>query len=309
MSIRTVLIVLLAAVFGLSATLAVRHFANQGQARERPVIEAVEVVVVTQEIPKYKSITKDMVKLVAWPKNMVPEGACTKLEDVLERGTLSVLLKNEVVLNKRLLAKGVSPGLAGTIPVGMRAYTIMTPNAASGVAGFILPGNKVDVLLTVSGGESTRTLLAGIEILAVNQAIDAPSDHKINVKDMVSVTLLVSPKQAALLDLGQAKGKLHLSLRNPLDTDESATTKVDWTSLGSAKEPPKSVDPPDVKPEVVEVKPKEVTPTEDPKRGPLHTLRIVQGESVTIAEYDLEAPPGTAAKVTPLKTPAGKEKK
>ena len=88
-----------------------------------------------------------------------------------------------------------------------------------GVAGFILPGNRVDVLLSLgeisgtneTGGGSTITLLENIEILAVDQKMDAPSDNKVDTKDLRSVTLLVTPQQANRLDLGQNKGMLHLA--------------------------------------------------------------------------------------------------
>jgi pilus assembly protein CpaB len=115
--------------------------------------------------------------------------------------------------------------MAWLIPRGMRAFTITTANVTAGVAGFILPGNKVDVLLTVSsggandttGGGNTTTLLQNVEILAVDQKIEAPVDNKVNASELHSVTLLVTPEQAAKLDLGQNKGTLHLTLRNPED--------------------------------------------------------------------------------------------
>ena len=94
---------------------------------------------------------------------------------------------------------------------------------AQGVAGFILPGNRVDVLLSLgeisgtheTGGGSTITLHQNVEILAVDQKMDAPSDNKVDTKDLRSVTLLVTPQQANLLDLGQNKGMLHLCAPQP----------------------------------------------------------------------------------------------
>ncbi|MFM8581468.1 MAG: Flp pilus assembly protein CpaB, partial [Planctomycetaceae bacterium] len=102
-----------------------------------------------------------------------------------------------------------------------------TPNISTGVAGFVVPGNKVDVLLTMhaggmddsSGGGTTMALLQNVTVLAVDQKIEAPTDNKIDVKDMRSVTLVVTPWEANQLDLGQNKGTLRLALRNPLDDD------------------------------------------------------------------------------------------
>jgi pilus assembly protein CpaB len=130
--------------------------------------------------------------------------------------------------------------MAAVIPSGMRAVSIQTNNVSTGVAGFILPGNKVDVLLSVStqgaddrtGGGSTITLLQNVEILAVDQRIDAPQDNKMDAKELRSVTLLVNPADAAKLDLGQNKGTLHLVLRNATDT---GTEDVEPATLAGLK--------------------------------------------------------------------------
>jgi pilus assembly protein CpaB len=139
----------------------------------------------------------------------------------------------------------------------MRAVTIQTPNISTGVAGFILPGNKVDVLLTVStsgasdptGGGSTMTLLQNVEILAVDQRIEAPQDNKMDPKDLRSVTLLVTPVDAARLDLGQNKGTLHLALRNHADTGTEPVELATLTSLNVGSSEPVVTPMPTAKPE------------------------------------------------------------
>jgi Flp pilus assembly protein CpaB len=114
----------------------------------------------------------------------------------------------------------------------MRAYTIQTPQVASNVAGFVLPGSRVDILLNLrgsgandpTGGGSTTTILQAVEILAVDQTMDIPNDNKVDPKGLRSVTLLVTPQQAARLALGQGVGKLTLSLRRAGDLSDSKTT-------------------------------------------------------------------------------------
>src|SRR5262249_24805780 len=141
------------------------------------------------------------------------------------RVVMSTLVKGEPVLDGKLAARGSARGMAALIPKGMRAFTIETPNVSSGVGGVILPGNKVDGLPPVKspsddkivGGPRTNTLLQNVEILAVDQRVEAPSDNKMNTNELRSVTLLVTPDQAAKLTLGQNNGQLHLSLRNPED--------------------------------------------------------------------------------------------
>jgi Flp pilus assembly protein CpaB len=107
---------------------------------------------------------------------------------------------------------------AALIPRGMRAFTILVPNPnlATGGAGSMLPGHKVDVLLAVSGGDlndisGTTTRLQNVEILAVDQKIGAPAENKPNAQEMRMVTLMVTPYQAKLLDQAQNKGLVHLA--------------------------------------------------------------------------------------------------
>jgi pilus assembly protein CpaB len=163
-----------------------------------------------------------------WPKEMLPEGAISRTTSARGRSALVPILAGEPLLDKKLASKDAGRGLAALVPKGMRAYTIQASKAPSSVAGFVLPGNRVDVLLNLrgshdddTGGGSTTTLLQAVEILAVDQELDAPADNKVDVASLGTVTLLVTPEQAALLDLGQHMGQLTLSLRNPEDMAES----------------------------------------------------------------------------------------
>ncbi len=223
MSFRTVLILVLALVSGLSAAAGVNAL-RQPTIPDSP--ETVSIVVATADVPRFTTISTDMVVMHPYPKELVPSGALKSVEEALDRVVYVPLLKDEPVIDSKLAAKGLGRGMAAGIPDGMQAYTIPTPTVSAGVAGFILPGNKVDVLLTVTGngdkqdptgGGSTTPLLQSVEILAVDQRVDAPAENKVNPNELRSVTLLVTPKQAAMLALGQSKGVLHLSLRNPND--------------------------------------------------------------------------------------------
>jgi pilus assembly protein CpaB len=218
---QSLAMVVLALVFGGSAAAGVRYYVGQHAA---PQVETVPMMVAAIDVPRGMLLSTDLVKSRNYPKELVPAGAILKSEDVLERSAYFSLAKDEPLLDSKLSPKG-QRGLASLVPKGMRAFTITTPTVAAGVAGFVLPGNKVDVLLTVSsggsndytGGGSTTTLLQNIEILAVDQRMEAPAENKVKAEDLRSVTLLVTPSQAAKLDLGQNKGTLHLSLRNPED--------------------------------------------------------------------------------------------
>lgn len=149
-----------------------------------------------------------------------------QLEEAVGRTVWVPLVESDPIVESKLATPGAGRGLAAMIPKGMRAVTIQTPNVATGVAGFILPGNKVDVLWALgqsrhddpTGGGSTVTLLQNVEILAVDQQIEVSIENRVDSSDLRSVTLLTSPADAAKLDLAQNKGTLRLSLRNPEDT-------------------------------------------------------------------------------------------
>jgi pilus assembly protein CpaB len=238
-------IVALALVFGVAAAAGVNMLLS---ARAGQRAETVAVVVAAADMPRYTTVSADMLKTRDYPKGGVPDGAVLKSDDVIDRVVDTPLFQDEPVLEKKLSAKGAGRGMAAVIPPGMRAVTIQTPSVAAGVAGFILPGNKVDVLLTVkgmsigtadpTGGGSTTTLLQHVEILAVDQRVEAPSANKIDTKELRSVTLLVTPDQAAKLDLGQNTGTLHLSLRNPQDKEPLNTRPATLADLRFHQAPP-----------------------------------------------------------------------
>jgi pilus assembly protein CpaB len=183
-------------------------------------------------------VTAKMVALQQWPKELAPPGAISSLSDVVDRAVVTSILPGEPLLEGKLASTDSGRGLAALVPSGMRAYTIQTSRVASNVAGFILPGNRVDVLLTLrgnandsTGGGSSTTLLQAVEVLAVDQRLDAPAENRVDPKQLSSVTLLVTPDQAALLDLGQNMGVMTLSLRNPEDRTEATTRPATLDTL------------------------------------------------------------------------------
>jgi pilus assembly protein CpaB len=282
---RTVLILVLALVAGVSAAAGVNSLRQPVAASEGP--ETVSIVVATADIPRFTTISTDMVTTHPYPKDLVPSGALTSVEEALDRVVYSPLVKDEPVLNGKLAAKGLGRGMAAGIPDGMQAYTIPAATVSSGVAGFILPGNKVDVLLTVTsnggkddptGGGSTTPLLQSVEILAVDQRVDAPAENKVNPNELRSVTLLVTPRQAAMLALGQSKGILHLSLRNPHDRKPTRRGVVTMDDIRFLEGKP--VDPTPSQPAVVEA----------PPPSPPLQIRTLRGSHESVIYIQQSAP-------------------
>ena len=244
---RTILLILLALVCGVSAAVGV----NQLNGPEAPATEGdtVPVVLASQDIPRGGVLTAENCAVRQWPKDLLPTGAITDMEAAIDRSVVVPMVKGEPVLEAKIAGKESGRGLASMIPTGMRAFTIQTPHVAAGVGGFIMPGNKVDVLLTTrstnksdgSGGGATTTLLQNVQIMAVDRRLGGPEDDdKPDMKDPKSVTLLVTPDQAAKLDLGMNMGMLHLSLRNPEDDSEAITRPATLADIRYHQEKPLS---------------------------------------------------------------------
>ena len=164
------------------------------------------------------------------PNHEIHPLAIKNQEDALGRAVLAPLVKDEQILDPKLASKGAAHGSMSVVTrPGMRAFTIQTTTLSAGVAGFVVPGDHVDVLLSMSGdnndgtsGATTTTLLQYVEVMAVDEKIDAPAGSKIGTNQIRSVTLQVTPDRL-VLDLGQTKGILALSLRNPADHGDAKT--------------------------------------------------------------------------------------
>ncbi len=242
MSFRTVLVILLALVCGLSAAAGVGMLRTPTTSPAS--VDTVPVVVSLVDIPRGVKINESHLTVHDWPADMVPHGALSKIEDVVDMVPRSSLVKGEPVIDLKI-ADGIGGLVSSLIPDGMRAFTIQTPTVASGVAGLVQPGDNVDIVLTVSrvaardrsGGGTATTLLQNIEVLAVDQDVDAQSDRKVDRNGMRSVTLIVSQDQANKLSLAQSKGTLHLALRRPGDDIDANTVPVTFNDIRMANEP------------------------------------------------------------------------
>jgi pilus assembly protein CpaB len=177
-----------------------------------------DVVVTTRPLGVGVMVKPADVKVVKFPADAFPKGAFSKVEDVLERPVISPMLLEEPLVEGRLALKGSGLGLAPTIPVGMRAVTVRMNDIAN-VAGFVLPGMRVDVLVTgkpPSGdGDMTTTVLQNMLILSAGQTIQA--DARGQAIQAPSVTILATPEQAETLTLAGNEGRVQLVLRNSSD--------------------------------------------------------------------------------------------
>jgi len=181
--------------------------------------------------------------MASHPKASIPEGAFTAVSQAIGRGVLVSLVPNEPILAKDLAAEGSGAGLMSTIPDGMRAVSVRV-NDVVGVAGFVVPGSRVDVILSGSptslgNMEMSKVILENIQVLSAGQNIG--NDDQGRPLNVQVVTLLVTPEQSEALALA-SDGKIHLSLRNPLDMQEVKPTLVRreqlFHGIGGAATPP-----------------------------------------------------------------------
>jgi pilus assembly protein CpaB len=269
------LIVILALMSGISAAFGVQYFLDNPPSGAD--VETVPVVVAAAEIPRGTTLTEDLLKTRPFPKETVPSGSLGRPDEFLGRVANFSLVKDEPILDGKLASRGAGRGMAALTQRGMRAVTILTPNVASGVAGFILPGNRVDVLLTVkgqgfndpTGGGITTRLLQNVEVVAVDQRLAAPSENKVDPNQLRSVTLLVQAKQDTMLALAQTMGTLHLALRNSEDGADANTPPVTLKDLRILQEKP---------PE----KPKEKVAPPKPRRPRPIRIRIIRGTQESV---------------------------
>ena len=167
----------------------------------------------------------------------LPKGAVTVRDALLGRGVVSQVYQGEPVLDNRLAPAGSGGGLAATIRQGMRACAVRVDDVV-GVAGFVLPGMHVDVLVSGSApgpganaGPKVKTLLQNIEVLSAGS--DIQKDNEGKPVQVQVVNLLVTPEQAELLSLASNQSKIQLILRNPLDTDTPKTPAIAMAGLFS----------------------------------------------------------------------------
>ena len=198
--------------------------------------ETKDVVVAARPLGVGVTVKPADIKLAKVPGGAFPKGAFAKPEEVIDRPVTSPILQDEPLLEGRLAARGSGLGLAPIIPVGMRAVSVRV-NDVSGVAGFVLPGMRVDVLVTgrpPSGdGVITTTCLQNILVLSAGTAIQA--DARGQAIQAPTVTLLASLDQAEILTLANAEGRIQLVLRNASDQTMEKTSGAGISELYGAR--------------------------------------------------------------------------
>lgn len=311
MKMKTVMLLAVALTCGLVAMLGVQQALSGGRKGSG---ETVSVLVATTDIIPGIELDEKNVKFKEWPKDAVPSGAVTTREEYQNRALKVAAVTGEVVLQAKLGEQGVF-GPSAEIPEGMRVATIAV-NLTKTHSGLIRPGDRVDVLVTRKRRDNNRgttsetsVVLEYIKVFAIDSVragSTTDGGQEINAKN---VSVVVDPKQGALLYQAESVGQLHLSLRRPGDDSESGNVAVDESNLGGVasrgQADPEKVDPVFLKeePDVTafleqEQKPEPAPPVEtvaEPAR-PTWKIEIFSGEARRVEEVDLpETEDGTDA--------------
>jgi pilus assembly protein CpaB len=203
--------------------------ANRAEAMKEVVVAARPMVIGT-------AITAKDLKIVKWPSGSLVPGAITDIKDAVDRGLLTSVLENEPLTTTKLASVESGAGLSPAIPTGMRAISVKV-NDVIGVAGFIVPGSRVDVVVTIrrTNDSMTRTAASNVQVLTAGTRKDqenpAASESRVGDTGETVVTLMVTPRDGERIALAQSEGSIMLVLRNPLDTDSTLTAGIKTDAL------------------------------------------------------------------------------
>ena len=231
---RGLIMLLIALIMGGVAVSLVNTMLKESEkvATSAVTLETTPVVVASMDIEVGTRLSAVTLEVADWPKESAPEGVFASIDTLVGEEPpviIKEVRKGEAILPYKLSGPGARGGLTTKIPDNMRAMTIAV-NEVRGVAGFVLPGNRVDVLLTTEVDEkvSTSTLVQHILVLGVDQISSEKEDKPLVVN---AVTLLVTKKQGKVLTLAQTVGTLTLLLRNESDVVISAEASMDLADL------------------------------------------------------------------------------
>ncbi len=213
------------------------------RAKSQQVIKTTPLFVVSRQIGYGEIITTEDIRPVTWPVDAVPEGSFGTLEEIFTKGesvprvVLRAMEANEPLLAVKVTEPGEDAGITSRLARGMRAFTLRV-DVASGVSGFLRPGDRVDVYWTgavrsqtdrgSTQNEFTKLIEAGVSLIAIDQSAGGDLSEALIAR---TVTVSVSPQQVAALAQAQSTGRLSLSLVGSTDDTVAEAIEVDQNSL------------------------------------------------------------------------------
>lgn len=281
-NIRLAAVLVVALLAASVASFVVYRALAAGAGAQQP--QTIDTLVAARPIAAGTMLTRDHVKVVQWPAGARLEGSLGDPRTVVDRGAIVSIAANEPVTEAKLAAIGAGAGLPPTIPPGMRAMSVRV-NEVVGVAGFVVPGTRVDVLVTFeSRGQASdsvaRVVVSNVQVLTAGTRFDQEKARQDNRPIPTSVvTLLVTPEDAQRVALAAAEGRLMLTLRNPLDNAPTESAGIRAGGL-MGQPPPPPVEAPRPRPRTALVAAAPVLPPPPPPPTP-YTVEAIRGAKRT----------------------------
>jgi pilus assembly protein CpaB len=243
----TIVMIAVAAVFGLLSMFMAQSWLNRQADARMKSLQAETKTVSTRTVVVAKSplrfgtpITAQVLREVEWPGDAIPQNAFSTIAELTKgdkRVVLASMEVNEPIVAAKITGPGQKATLSALIEDGMKAVTVRV-NDVDGVAGFVLPGDRVDVLMTrnIENNGTTDVVLQNIKVLGIDQLADARAEKPTVAK---AVTLEVDTESAQKLALASSAGNLSLMLRRAGDTAEQVSRRISITDIGtrSASQP------------------------------------------------------------------------
>jgi pilus assembly protein CpaB len=280
--------ILIAMVVALVLTGGATYVFMRLRGQQGPAVPMKKVVVATKEIPAGSVLKAEDLTLADWPVNLASTGVFSKVDEVVGRAVVYPVGEKDIIRERDLAAPGSGLGLAPKIPPGMRAVSVRS-NEVVGVAGFLYPGSRVDVLATLrpTGGDTninepiTQTILQDVEVITAGQRIQPDPDGKPQTVNVV--TLLLNPEDSQKLMLASSQATIQFVLRSGADKEKVETTPVSIAELvGKTKKPAVVEEAPRPRPRV----PVRVVETSTPKPPNFYTVEVIQGEKRSEEKFE-----------------------
>jgi pilus assembly protein CpaB len=293
---KSLALLLLALGCGLVASIGITRVMTKPGEGENTAA-ATGILVAATDIAMNDRLTPEMVKMVQWPKDTTPPGAISKLEDIENRRARTKIFAGESILDKRLTGKGAGlQSASDSIPVGYRVVPVKV-DLVSGGSDLIMPGNRVDVMLHLVRDPNrginetvTRTILQDIKVFAVNDVLDMEKE-KDGSKSIAAktISLLVTPQQAATMMLATQTGVVNLVMRSAEEDKKDGRVEARISQLvgGAGSSPQPNVearDPPVVKqPPVLAVA---TPPVQAPIPRITWTMQVLRGNTLESVVFE-----------------------
>ncbi len=280
---RTRMLVLALVALGLSAVVTYLIYRELNSRMVTEEVVTNQLVIASEELGVGVPLEPQHLKIIDWPGDPL-EGSYATTDELIGRGVLFPIQMNEPLLDAKLTAPGSGAGLAATIPEGKRALSVRV-NDVVGVAGFVLPGTRVDIILSGSVGgkgiDVSKIVLENVQVLSAGQNVEYDSSGK--AQKVPVVTVLLTPEEAQKLTLATIDGRIRLALRNPLDLEIAEPKPTRRSELYAGAAPPRPPRPTPIKRLVISTTPP------PPPRVKTFEVELIQGDSRETLEFQSRA--------------------